>query len=117
MAWPNTVDMSRDHEVWVDTETVLYDSKTGEQPHPEAQWATVQSTLWLAIKKDMLPADSPLLKMDLMVELPKLKLGAIVPKFKDMMKRADGTYWTVEIVEWVATQQEYRVHVMKSTKR
>lgn len=117
MAWPDTVDMSRDHEVWVDVETVLYCEKTAEAPQMVDNWYPIEGTLWLAIKKDYLPADSPLLKMDLTVDLPRLKLGEIVPKQDDLMKRGDGTFWVIKMVEWVATQQEYRARVIKSTKR
>lgn len=114
MAWPE-VDMSRDHEIWDAVETITYFSKTAEAP--PATGLPVEGTLWLMIRKELLPPDSPLLKMDLTVDLPRLKLGAIVPKANDLMRRADGTFWTIKLVERVATEQEFRVQVVKSTKR
>lgn len=114
MAWPNTVDMSRDHEVWCDTESITYFEKTGEKP-PDTG-VTVTGTLWLAIRKDRLTSDSLLAKMDLTVDLPKLTLGTIIPKADDIMARSDGTRWVIKLVEHVATAQEYRVHVIQSRK-
>lgn len=106
--------MSTDYLVWNDTETILYFSKDREEPNPAGDEVT--NTLWLSIRKDHLPADSPLLQFDMTVDLPGATIGSIVPKPKDILQRADGTRWTVELVEIVALENEYRVRVNKSLR-
>lgn len=112
-------DCSEDHEVWDGVETITYFSKTTEAP--PGSGVEVEGTLWLAIRKDRLPADSILLDMDLTVELPVANLldadnAAIVPKRKDILERADGTRWTAELIELVAMETQYRVHVKRGHK-
>jgi hypothetical protein len=106
--------MATDHEVWNDVETITYFSKTAERP--PATGAAVQGTLWMAIRKDRLKADSLRATMDMTVNLPKATLGGIVPKDKDIMQRGDGTRWVIMLVEIVASAQEYRVHVNQNRK-
>ena len=114
MAYPDTVDMSLDHEVWNDTETITYYEKTTEAV--PANGVSVDGTLWLSIRKDRLQADSLLAQMDMTVDQPKVKLGTIVPKTDDVMKRADNTRWIIKVVEVVATAQEFRCHVKRIMK-
>ncbi len=113
MAYPDTVDMSEDYLVWNDTETVTYESRISES---SVSSTSVSRTLWLTIRKDRLPSDSILHKMDLTVELPVATLGSVVPKMHDVMQRSDGTRWVVQLVELVATANEYRVHVIRSRR-
>lgn len=119
-------DCSDDHLVWDGVETITYFEKTEEAP--PASGYTVKGTLWLAIRKDQLKADSLLAKMDLTVELARNKLleakdedgetvdHEIVPKIDDIMRRENGTRWIVKLVEFVAHQNQYRVHVQMSRR-
>lgn len=115
MAWPDTIDMGSDYLVWNNTETVRYFSKQEEDPNATG-FETVTNTLWHSIRKDRLPADSILIKMDLTVNLPVATLGDIVPKMDDIMVREDGTRWIVKLVEFVAEESSYRVRVIRSLK-
>lgn len=109
-----SIDMSNDHEVWDGVETVTYFAKDEEAP--PLTGATVEGTLWLSIRKDRLPGDSILLKMDLTVDLPVANLGGIVPKADDIMERANGTRWVIKLAEVVAAENEYRVRVIRDRK-
>lgn len=111
---PLEVDLSDDHEVWDTVETISYFAKTVEKP-PQTG-VPVEGTLWLAIRKDRLLGDSILAQMDLTVNLAVGKLGEIVPKTDDIMQRADGTRWIIKLVEFVAAECEFRVHVKMSRK-
>lgn len=107
--------MATDYLIWNDTETITYFSK-GTERTDSGNATEVTNTLWLAIRKDRLPADSPLLQFDMTVDLPVATLGGIVPKPKDVMERSNGTRWTVELVEVVALENEYRVRANKSLR-
>lgn len=110
------LELGNDSQFWINTEVASIYSKTGEKP-PDNPTAQIQGTLWLMIKKDMLPDGSPLLEMDLTVELPGRNLQAIVPKVNDLLRREkDGTFWRIGLVEQPAGV-DYRVHVVRSTKR
>jgi hypothetical protein len=114
MAWPDDIDMSRDHEVWDNVESCLYLQKTEQRP-PDTG-VNVAGTMWLAIRKDRLPADSILIKFDLTVNLPAANLGGTVPKMDNILVRANGTRWVIKLVEIVALENEYRVRVVRSFK-
>ena len=103
-----------DSLVWDNTETITYKSRTTESTFTDY---SVSGTVWFIIKKDMLPPSSPLLKMDLTVELPGRILQPlhINVKDSDVLQRADGTQWRVMLIETPANVDR-RVHVVKNTK-
>ncbi len=107
-------DFTQDSQVWDRTETVTYYSKTEEKPPPVG--APIERVLFHMIRKETLPADSPLLKMERTAHLPGISMGGIVPKDNDLIQRADGTFWVIKVVEKPGGV-DYRVWLIKSAKR
>lgn len=114
MAWPDDIDMSLDHLVWNNVETVVYFEKSAEAPPNSG--VSVTNVFVQSIRKDRLPADSILIKFDLTMNLPVYRLGDIVPKKDDIIERDDGTRWVVGLAELVAEESEYRVRLLKSRR-
>jgi hypothetical protein len=116
MAYPDDLDYAADSSVWNDTETCTYFSKTSEQV--PATGVQIAGTVWFMVKKDFLPPGSPLHEVDLTVELPGRNMGAVVPKINDIIRRdKDGTFWTVKPPLDIPAGVDYRLHLLKSTKR
>ena len=113
--YPEFYDTSEDYLVWTNYITVTYLSKTMEKP--PASGPQVEHVLWTAIKKENLPADSPLLKFDRTFRLARIPLGGIVPKSKDIIIDDQGVRWTIgdgsAAVEILSFGNEYHAHCIK----
>ena len=114
MAWGDTTPIADDSKAWVNFESITLLAKTSEAPPTSGP--VIAGCCWFMIKKDMLPPSSPLLEMDATIEIPGRNLGGAVPKKDDLVRRSDGTYWRLMLVE-IPGGVDYRCHVVRSTKR
>ena len=84
------------YRIWVNTEPVTYFAKTGSVIGDGFVLATTKR---LVIKKDFLPPDSFLLKMDTQWCFAAAELGSLVPKVDDVFHDRCGVRWVIKNVE------------------
>lgn len=115
MPFPDDIDTSQDYLVWHNTITIGYHSKDSEQPTDS--FATIEKVRRFPIRKDNLSPDSPLIKMDRTYRMARLEMKGIVPKKDDIIVDEQGIRWVVGLVENVVYNNEYRCHMIRSTKQ
>ena len=114
-------DFSQDSQVWDGTGRRCCTSREDGWKPPSDTGVNVSGTLWLMIRKDMLPATSPLASAWIARSsflgccVGCTSTRRIVPKANDIMQRADGTRWVLKLVEQPAGV-DWRVRVIKGTK-
>ena len=110
MAWPDDIDTSADYKIWTNTETVTYFQKTNQVI---GTGVPVLYTKRFAIKKDFLPTDSALLKMDIHWRMAQVPLGLIVPKVDDIFQDGFGVRWVIKIVDYLSHLNNYRLACLR----
>lgn len=96
-------------------ETVTLFCKTQEKPPPTGQ--DVPNCEFFNVKKDKLAGDALLAKIDISVRMWASQMSGAVPKMWDqLLRKKDGSKWIIMIVEPVAWESEYRLHLQRSPK-
>lgn len=111
MPYPEEIDTSLDYLSWTNTETVTFFVRTNGVLATVG--VPVLNTKRFAIKKDFLPADSALLKMDIRWRMAQIPLGSIVPKIDDVFQDGFGVRWVIKVADYLSHLNNYRLACLR----